>query len=69
MIFSYLEGHGDPQDDATRSLYFDSKSSILGLFNDVLFAYEANAHFFYQTMKSTIIRNMLSLQNLFVILS
>ena len=37
-----LEGCGDPQDDTKPSLFSNSKSSILGLFNDVSFVSELN---------------------------
>ena len=37
-----LEGCGDPQDDTKPSLFSNSKSSILGLSNDVSFVSEFN---------------------------
>ena len=39
-VFSCFRGRGYPQDDAVPNFFLDSKSSILGLLNEVLFVNE-----------------------------
>ena len=40
VVLFQLRGHGHPQDNATPSFFPDSKSSILGLSNEVSFVSE-----------------------------
>ena len=40
VVLFQLRGHGHPQDDATTNFFPDSKSSILGLSNEVSFVSE-----------------------------
>ena len=37
VVLFQLRGHGHPQDDASTNFFPDSKSSILGLLNEVSF--------------------------------
>ena len=48
VLLFQLDGCGHPQDDATSSFFLDSKSSILGLSNEVSFV----SKFFWEGGKS-----------------
>ena len=48
VLLFQLDGCGHPQDDATSSFFLDSKSSILGLSNEVSFV----SKFFWDGDKS-----------------